>query len=136
MERVVNILLVEDDVLDVMDVKRTLDKQKILYNLNVASNGEKALEILNNHEYATPDLLLLDINMPCMNGLELLANIRSNPQFKEMKSFILTTSDNESDKEATREMNVSGYLIKPLKLTNTKSIDALNLMVDIANLKK
>ena len=136
MERVVNILLVEDDVLDAIDIRRTLDKLKILYHLNVASNGETAIEFLNNSENATPDIVLIDINMPRMNGLELLSIIRRNPQWKDLKSFIITTSDEKPDKEAAVALNVSGYIVKPLKLNNAKSIDSLNLMVDLVNLKK
>ena len=138
MDRVVNILLVEDDNLDVIDVKRTLDKMHILNNTVVARNGEDALEILNkrsqSHE-ACPDIVLIDINMPKMNGLEFLSAVRKVDEWKDLKCFIITTSDEKVDRLAAKELGVSGYIVKPLKLNNPSSMDAFNLMIDLMNLK-
>ena len=77
--KVINILLVEDDTLDVMDAKRTLDRMDILYKMHVAKNGEEALAHLKDISYNggdKPDIMLLDLNMPKMNGIELLTIIR------------------------------------------------------------
>jgi len=135
---VVNILLVEDDNLDIIDVKRTLDKMHILNNMIVARNGEDALRILNEKERspeAKPDIALIDINMPKMNGLEFLSAIRKMDEWKDMKCFIITTSDEKVDRMAAKDMGISGYIVKPLKLNNPSSMDAFNLMIDLMNFK-
>ena len=133
-----NILLVEDDYLDVIDIRRSLDKLNVLYNLQIAKNGEEAIELLNADgqpgTHITPDIVLIDINMPKMNGLELLTEIRNHPRWKDLKCFIITTSDEKIDRQTARELGVSGYIIKPLKL-NSGSIDAFNLMIDLMNSK-
>ena len=90
MEKVANILLVEDDQLDTMDIKRSLEKLKILYQLHEAKNGEEAIAVLNRLEEGglshLPDVLLIDINMPRMNGLELLQVIRNSEKWKHLNS--------------------------------------------------
>jgi CheY-like chemotaxis protein len=138
MDKVVNILLVEDDNLDIIDVKRTLDKMHILNNMVVAKNGEEALKILNDKERATetdPDIALIDINMPKMNGLEFLSAVRKMDEWKDLKCFIITTSDENVDRIAAKELGISGYIVKPLKLNNPSSMDAFNLMIDLMNFK-
>jgi CheY-like chemotaxis protein len=138
MDKVVNILLVEDDNLDIIDVKRTLDKMHILNHMVVAKNGEEALKILNDKERAPetdPDIALIDINMPKMNGLEFLNVVRKTDEWKDLKCFIITTSDEKVDREAAKELGISGYIVKPLKLNNPSSMDAFNLMIDLMNFK-
>jgi CheY-like chemotaxis protein len=133
-----NIMLVEDDNLDVIDIKRSLDKMKVLYKLHVAKNGEEAIGILNGqgeHALETlPDIVLIDLNMPKMNGIEFLSEVRKNEKWKSLKCFIITTSDEPVDREAATSLGVSGYIIKPLKLNNP-SKDSLNLLIDLINLK-
>lgn len=138
MEKVINILLIEDDTLDVMDAKRTLDKMNVLHIMHVVKNGEEALAHLTRAETTGegwPDVILLDLNMPKMNGIEFLSTIRSRDQWKNLKVFILTTSEEVEDKEQTRKLGVSGYIVKPLKLNNPSSIDSFNLMIDLLNIK-
>jgi CheY-like chemotaxis protein len=138
MDKVVNILLVEDDNLDIIDVKRTLDKMHILNNMMVARNGEDALRLLSEKENspeAKPDIALIDINMPKMNGLEFLSAVRKMDEWKDMKCFIITTSDEKVDRRAAKELGISGYIVKPLKLNNPSSMDAFNLMIDLMNFK-
>jgi len=138
MNKVVNILLVEDDNLDVIDVKRTLDKMNIFNNMRVAKNGEEALQILkdtNGILNAKPDIALIDINMPKMNGLEFLSAVRKTETLKDLKCFIITTSDEKIDRVAAKELGISGYIVKPLKLNNPSSMDAFNLMIDLMNIK-
>jgi CheY-like chemotaxis protein len=139
MDKVINILMVEDDSLDVRDAQRTLDKMNVLYKMHVARNGEEALSYLNeghsNPAYTRPDIVLLDLNMPKMNGSELLQAIRSNSQWKDLKVFVITTSDEKEDREKVKGLGVSGYIVKPLKFNNPSSIDSFNLMIDIMNIK-
>jgi CheY-like chemotaxis protein len=134
----INILLVEDDQVDRMDISRSLEKAKIVHNLTAFSNGEEALLHLTDLVFLSkqlPDLVLIDINMPTMNGLELLSAIRSNEALKNLKCFIITTSDQKTDRETARKLHVSGYIIKPLKLTSPSTMDAFNLMIDLLNFK-
>lgn len=136
--KVINILLVEDDTLDVMDARRTLSRMDILYKMHVAKNGEEALTYLREvaeHEGDKPDIILLDLNMPKMNGIELLTHIRQMEEWKDTKVFIITTSEEKEDKELSQRLGVSGYIVKPLKFNNPSSIDSFNLMIDLLNIK-
>ena len=138
MNKIINILLVEDDQLDAMDIKRSLDKLNILYRMIVSRNGEEALQVLKNeHENSfekLPDVILIDINMPRMNGLELLSVIRNTEEWKDLKCFMITTSDERVDKDKAGELGVSGYIVKPFK-ANSSSLDSFNLMIDLMNMK-
>lgn len=139
MDKVINILMIEDDSLDVRDAQRTLDKMNVLYKMHVARNGEEALDYLKqgtaNPSYMRPDIVLLDLNMPKMNGVEFLNVVRSNDQWKDLKVFVITTSDEKEDRQKVKGMGVSGYIVKPLKFNNPSSIDSFNLMIDIMNIK-
>jgi CheY-like chemotaxis protein len=138
MNRVINILLVEDDHLDVIDLQRTLDKMRILYKLKVAHNGEEAINLLEEKSNpifsGLPDILLLDLNMPRMNGIEFLQRIRNDARWKDLKVFVLTTSDESEEKALVKSLGVAGYILKPLKVSNTNSMDAFNLMIDLMNM--
>ena len=135
----IHILLVEDDQLDVIDIKRSLEKLNITYSLHVAANGEEALKYLQERDaqgkHAMPDFVLIDINMPKMNGLELLEAIRANKSWEQLKCFIITTSDEAVDRKRALMLNVSGYIVKPLKLNSPSSMAAFNLMIDLINFK-
>jgi CheY-like chemotaxis protein len=135
----INVLLVEDDQLDVIDIRRSLDKLGINYSLNVASNGEEALEYLNEKDKLgkefLPDFTLIDINMPKLNGFEFLEAIRGNKRWEHLKCFIITTSDEAVDRKRALTLNVSGYIVKPLKLNSPSTMAAFNLMIDLINFK-
>ena len=134
--KVINILLVEDDKLDVIDMQRTLTKMNILHKTSIARNGEEAVDYLNRIDHSErPDVVLLDINMPKMNGNEFLTYIRKRNEWKDLKVFIVTTSDERIDRESTKKLGISGYIVKPLKLNNPSSIDSFNLMIDLMNIK-
>jgi CheY-like chemotaxis protein len=139
MKRIINILLVEDDNLDQMEVKRTLERKNIYHRLKIARNGEEAIRMLNEEtsgEYTgRPDIILLDLNMPKMNGFELLGALKKNDAWKDIKVFVLTTSDEKEDKNAALSLGVSGYITKPLKLESPSSLDAFNLMIDLMNMQ-
>ena len=133
MRRVINILLVEDDNLDQMEVKRTLERKNILHRLKVAKNGEDAIRVLNetsNEVYSgKPDIILLDLNMPKMNGHEFLAELRAMPEFSDIPVFITTTSGMDVDRLNAKNLGVSGYIMKPLDFeTSTDMVDSMNLL--------
>ena len=125
------ILLVEDDELDVISFERTLKKINIEYDLHVAQNGKEALSLLNDEKLAiVPDVIILDINMPKMNGLEFLKTLRNEKKFKDLKVFIMTTSSESSDRIISQELGISGYIIKPLSYTdNTKRNDSMDSFI-------
>ena len=111
----VNILLVEDDEVDVMNVKRAFDKNHILNPLFVAGNGLEALEKLRNGEVPQGRrIVLLDLNMPKMNGIEFLRELRNDPALAPTPVVVLTTSNNDRDKIDAYNFNVAGYLLKPV----------------------
>jgi CheY-like chemotaxis protein len=138
MNKVVNILLIEDDILDAMDLQRTLDRMRILYKMKIAKNGEEGLALLDQAAdplfSEKPDVILLDMNMPRLNGIEFLQILRGREAWKNIKVFVLTTSDESEDEKIMRSLGISGYIIKPLKVSNTGSIDAFNLMIDLMNM--
>lgn len=139
MQRVINILLVEDDVLDQVELKRTLERKNILHRLKIARNGEEGLRALTEKTSdiftGKPDIILLDLNMPKMNGLEFLTKMRANDEWKDIKVFVLTTSDEKEDKIAASTAGISGFITKPLKLESPSSLDAFNLMIDLMNMQ-
>lgn len=115
-----NILLVEDDEVDVMNVKRAFKKNKISNPLYIAGNGLEALSMLRPQEgkpAVVPSqrrLILLDLNMPRMNGLEFLQQLRADSQLKATPVIVLTTSDEDRDKVEAYNLNVAGYILKPV----------------------
>lgn len=121
-----SILLVEDDYLDVMSVQRMLSKLNANHDLYVAHNGVDALEYLNGserREKILPDTILLDLNMPKMNGLEFLRIVRNYCSLKDIKIVVMTTSDDEYDVVATQQLGASGYIIKPLNFDSGKGAE-------------
>lgn len=123
------ILLIEDDELDIISVERSLKKLESDYILHTAYNGIEALNILKN-EGLVPDVILLDLNMPKMNGIEFLKLLRKDEQLKGMKVFVMTTSSESSDRNLAEELGISGFIIKPLNYTdNTKRPDSMEAFV-------
>ncbi len=118
-DRILNILLVEDDEVDVMNVRRAFQKGKITNPLHVAQNGLEALEVLRSGTFPRERrLVLLDLNMPKMNGIEFLRAVRSDPDLSTLSVVVLTTSADERDKVEAWKLNVAGYLLKPVTFTN------------------
>jgi CheY-like chemotaxis protein len=120
----VNILLVDDDAVDVMSVERAFKSNHIKNPLITAVNGLEALELLRGTRdkpaMEQPLLVLLDINMPVMNGLEFLRVIRTDAKLKHIPVVVLTTSDEEKDIINAYDLNVAGYIIKPVEPTAFK----------------
>lgn len=107
------ILLVEDDEIDSEAVRRALKKAEIDNPLRIAPDGVEALRILNHNGTMTqPCVMLVDINMPRMNGFELLRALRQNEATKQNVVFILTTSNREDDKKMAFDLQAAGYILK------------------------
>jgi CheY-like chemotaxis protein len=118
-DKMLNILLVEDDDVDVMNVRRAFKKNNICNPLWVAGNGLDALEMLRGAEIPRDRrLILLDLNMPKMNGIEFLRELREDPDLRLTPVVVLTTSDDERDRVDAYNLSVSGYILKPVTLTN------------------
>lgn len=120
-DRSLNILLVEDDELDVMNVQRAFKKNNIRNPLYVAGNGLEALAMLRGegsgpHVPGTRRIILLDLNMPKMGGIEFLRELRNDPALRALTVIVLTTSDEERDKVDAYKLNVAGYILKPVTL--------------------
>jgi CheY-like chemotaxis protein len=114
-DRTINVLLVEDDAVDVMNVRRAFEKNGIASQLHVAANGLEALQMLRGGQVpGERRLVLLDLNMPRMNGIEFLRHVRSDPQLNLIPVVVLTTSADERDKISAFNLNVAGYLVKPV----------------------
>ncbi|HET8824759.1 MAG TPA: response regulator, partial [Terriglobales bacterium] len=110
-----NILLVEDDEVDVMNVKRAFEKAHITNPLFVANNGLEALEKLRSRDIPNyRRLILLDLNMPKMNGIEFLRELRKDPELCSLPVVVLTTSRMDRDRIESYQLNVAGYLLKPV----------------------
>ena len=129
-DKTINILLVEDDEVDVMNVQRAFKKNHIANSLHVAGNGLEALAMLRGEGTArlepTPRIILLDLNMPKMNGIEFLQALRVDEALKPISVFVLTTSNHDQDKVAAYSFNVAGYILKPVELV--RFIEALKTL--------
>jgi CheY-like chemotaxis protein len=122
------ILLVEDDVVDIMSVKRALRDLNIQNPFFHKNNGEDALEFLRNADSPRPAIILLDLNMPRMNGIEFLKHIKQDEKLRRIPVIILTTSAAEPEKVQSFDLGVSGYMIKPVDY-----MDFLNVMRTISS---
>ena len=115
--RVYNILLVEDDDIDIENVKRGFEKCSITNPLFVAKDGIEALEVLKKG-IPFPLLIMLDLKMPRMGGLEFLQRIRSDTRWQKIPVVVLTSSKDEKDLVEAYKLNVAGYVIKPIAFSD------------------
>jgi CheY-like chemotaxis protein len=129
-----SVLLVEDDIFDTMTAQKTFAKFSVPHQLHVAFNGEEALDMLLGRGNVPPieplpELILLDLNMPRMNGLEFLAEMRATPTLCDIPVYITTTSDMAHERAAAAELAVSGYILKPFDVESGHDlIDSLSLL--------
>jgi CheY-like chemotaxis protein len=117
--RELHIMVVDDDDIDVMNVQRAFEKNRITNPLHVARDGIEALSLLRSG--AVPEgrrLVLLDLNMPRMGGIEFLRALRGDPALAATSVVVLTTSNEERDKVDAYRLNVAGYLVKPVTFTS------------------
>ncbi len=118
-DRLLNILLVEDDEVDVMNVRRAFKKNNITNPLFLAGNGLEALDQLRSGTMPRERrIILLDLNMPKMNGIEFLRELRRDPELTQTPVIVLTTSNDERDRIEAYNLNVAGYILKPVTFTN------------------
>ena len=115
----INILLIEDSLVDIMLVKRAFNNKSMINDIFVANNGVEGLNMLQeeNSVNPLPDIIMLDINMPKMNGIEFLAKLRSIETLKKLPVFVMTTSTHDRDKIESYDLNVSGYIPKPISFS-------------------
>jgi CheY-like chemotaxis protein len=115
-DKTVSILLAEDDQIDSRAFLRAIQKLRISNPVTVARDGLEAWEILKGGNgrppFPRPNLVIMDINMPRVSGLELLRMIRADPDLHDSIVFVLTTSDDEQDKLDAYNLNISGYMLK------------------------
>jgi len=107
------ILLVEDDDVDVMTMRRALKDLRVTNPLYVAGDGEAGVALLRDVAKPRPCVILLDLNMPRMNGIEFLRLVKADQKLRSIPVIVLTTSREESDRVETFQLSVAGYMIKP-----------------------
>lgn len=127
------ILLVEDDQVDVMTVKRALKVNKITNPLFVVSNGEEALSFLRHQgafseaeKSPRPGIILLDLNMPVMNGIDFLKAVKAEDDLKRIPVVVLTTSKADEDRVGSFNLCIAGYIVKPVEFD--KFVEAVKLI--------
>jgi CheY-like chemotaxis protein len=132
--KMLHILLVEDDEVDVMNVRRAFNKHAITNPLYIASNGLEALAMLRGEDGQPPAvpngrrLILLDLNMPKMGGIEFLQELRADPNLGLTPVVVLTTSNQDRDRVEAYKLSVAGYLVKPVTFKDfSEMVVALNL---------
>lgn len=128
-DRIINILLVEDDEVDIMNVRRAFKKNNITNPLFVANNGLEALDMLRGKGNQTllPSrrrIILLDLNMPRMGGLEFLQELRADENLRSTPVIVLTTSNQDRDRIEAYNLNVAGYILKPVTFINFAEVMA------------
>ena len=115
-----DLLLVEDEPADFHLLRAALREGRVLCNLHHVVNGVEALAFLRRQgrfeSVPTPDLVLLDLNMPCMNGKEFLAEVKADAALKQIPVVVLTTSEAERDVAASYRLGASGYITKPVDM--------------------
>ena len=127
MNRSLNILLIEDDAIEVMKFNRVLSTMEVKHKIIEANNGEEALIILKVKEII-PDIIILDLNMPKINGIEFLGVLKEDEHLRYIPTVILTTSNNRHDLLECYKIGIAGYLLKPLKFDDYK--DRIKKLID------
>lgn len=129
------ILLLEDDRVDIMTVKRALREINITNELVVTKDGEEGLAYLQDSENELPCIILLDLNMPRMNGLEFLHIVKATSVLKRIPVVVLTSSRQEQDKVESFDLGVAGYMLKPVDYQKfVEVVRAINLYWTLSEL--
>lgn len=114
MKKTLKILLIEDDTIEVMKFVKVIGTLGLKHQITESRNGEEALEILEQVKQL-PDIIVLDLNMPKINGLEFLSTLKKNKTLKYIPTIVLTTSNNPKDILECYKIGIAGYILKPLK---------------------
>ena len=122
------ILLVEDDEVDIMTIQRAINDLNVTNNLVVTNNGEEALDYLSDPDKANPCIILLDIKMPRMNGIEFLKARNEDKALRSIPVVVLTSSREEEDLVQSYRLGVAGYMVKPVDYIQfVETIRVINL---------
>lgn len=128
-ERKINILLVEDSATDVMLIRRSFEKSNLNYSLHCVEDGEKAIAFLNQQgDYRRavyPDLIILDLNLPRLDGREVLAILKQDSRFKRIPIIVLTTSNARRDILSSYDLHANCYIVKPFDVHDFLQISSL-----------
>lgn len=114
MNNKLNVLLIEDNLIEIMKMHRTISLLKLNHKITEAKNGEEAIHILEDRS-TLPDIILLDLNMPKISGIEFLTMLKADEGLRHIPTIILTTSDNQRDLLECYRLGIAGYILKPLK---------------------
>lgn len=129
------IMLIEDDNVDAIAVKRSLHELHVTNKLVQAADGDEALQYLKDDSKTKPCIILLDLNMPKMNGIEFLKVVKVDEALKTIPVIVLTTSEEEEDKVESFELNVAGYMLKAVDYKKfVETIRAINLYWTLSEL--
>ncbi len=129
------ILLVEDDSVDAMTIKRAFKDLNITNKLVHTVNGEQALEYLRDQSNERPCVIISDLNMPKMNGIEFIKAAKSDDKLKKIPVVVLTTSKQDQDKLDTFDLSVAGYMVKPVDYMQfVEAVRAINLYWTLSEL--
>ncbi len=120
------ILLLEDDTVDAMTVKRALRDLKVTNPLVRVANGEEALVYLRDETKTKPCVILLDLNMPKMNGIEFLKIAKADDKLRRIPAIVLTTSKDDQDRFATFQLSIAGFIVKPVDYI--KFVEAMKIV--------
>jgi CheY-like chemotaxis protein len=112
------ILLVEDDRIEILKFKRSISNIVDDYDLSLSNNGKEAFFEIDKE---IPDLIILDLNMPDINGIEFLTILKNDDELKHIPIIILTTSNNDRDISECYRLGIAGYVLKPLKYDDYES---------------
>ena len=116
MNNLLNILLIEDDTIEIMKFNRVIDSFEKNHTILVARNGEEAIHLLKTKSKTQViNLIVLDLNMPKINGIDFLKFLKKDVKFRFIPAIILTTSNNAKDILECYEIGIAGYMLKPLK---------------------
>jgi len=122
----IHILLVDDDEADILLTRRALQRDKLLLEVHEVQNGEDCMAFLRKQppyeDAPRPDIVLLDLNMPRMGGLEVLEAVRADPELRFLPIVILTTSSSDEDIVRSYNLNANCYITKPVNLSEFKRV--------------
>lgn len=117
-----HILVVEDDLIDQITIQKAMRELNINNRLIMVENGEEALQYLLEADTILPELIIVDINMPQMNGIELVRSLKANPELRRIPVIMLTTSQEKQDIADVFDVSVAGYMVKPVSFQAYKAL--------------